>query len=384
MKIPVKFFPDSTKFDIKTLDIAPASDIYYSVRSDGLVIRLVRSIRKVSCKMNRTLFSALCLGLCTAPAWAGFTLTTTVTDIPANPRTKIQIQVWNRGTAGDFGNNINTFDGLDGVALRAVIHSANNSATRKFSFNVGDFEGGEFGGDGEPETLDLSFVGNTNLYGFVRAANSGNTYTGIEPITVIAPNNPWQQGSGYFEVAVVQVGNNTAANTSPGYTAIMLLVDDGAVVNLSGALGGNAGPDIPFTLSNIRATGVVAPSNFNGAPYIYLDTYYVDAFSDGSLSFTADVEDPENQVVTTTATGLPSFVDLVTSPGAPSEFTLENNRPLTPLDQGNYPVVIRTTDPNGSYAEKEIMLRILQPIPEPATMMVLGGIGLVTLRRRRI
>jgi len=318
--------------------------------------------------------SVLFVGLSAIPAFAGFTTTTTVQNL-AGPLTRISIAVQNNGMGGVFGNGINTFDGLDGVRVRAVVGTSTGLAKR-FRFATADYIGGNGLGDGVIDTLDLFNSQSTTLYSYVRAYVAANTYTGIHPYPIVVENNPWQYGSNYLEAAVVQTGNNPDANSSPGYTAILLLVEDGAPVNVSGAFGGNDGPQVNFTLNNINGTYT------NGAPYLEIDRYYIDTAPGGSFSFAGDAIDPDNQTVTTSVIGLPSFATLVATPNAPAEFTIENNRPLTPADVGEYTFVVRATDPGGAYSETEMAVRI-QAIPEPISLMMLSGFGFAALRRRR-
>jgi hypothetical protein len=92
-------------------------------------------------------------------------------------------------------------------------------------------------------------------------------------------------------------------------------------------------------------------------------------------------DDDAADTVTVTSSPLPTFVSLLGTPGNPSSFGLTGTRVLTDADIGVYDITFTATDNATAPLSDTATLRI-RVIPEPATLGLLAGAGLLALRRR--
>jgi hypothetical protein len=300
-------------------------------------------------------------------ALAGFTVTAVRTNINASLD---RVDIFALNTGGGTGTQ------LKGVSLN---YSTPNGSRVYFTGTDTEVDGnGDPAPDGIVDTVDLFNLSTTANKSLIRAntTSTNNSYVGVSPSPLYTQPNPWIDGTTTFAVSIANLGT-TQASSGTGFRFARLFTDASSQGTVAGQIGGDIGTAQPYTVS------WGAPTNVAPTVAVSVSPLVIDVSPAGleSGSTVISAADSDGTVASLVAGVLPAVLAdniSITGPAAgPKTLSLSG---LTYSDLGSYSIVFTATDNLGATGTGTVLINI---VPEPATLGLLAGAGLVALRRRK-
>lgn len=315
--------------------------------------------------MRRTLIAAAALSAATvaSSAFAGFTFSATQQPDVAGYSVFL-IRAINDGVGS--GTELDGYD---------LTFTMNAGTTAHFNVLDSDF-------DGTPDTADLVNTGNGNA-GFLRVGAFGTTSI-VSTTPALGPTqpNPWDAINSW-SIAAISTGSENATGTGAVIARLFQTGGQDAGGSFTGQIGGSEGSAIPVTFS----WGAGGPGP-NDAPEVTVNpnAVTIDIASQTSFGPVAVTATDDSAVASLVAGTVPAQIaDNITITGATTGPLSVSGTGFTAADVGTYMIDFTATD-DGNPALTDVgtfTLTINNTIPEPATLSLLAGLGLLGLRRRK-
>lgn len=313
--------------------------------------------------MRRTLIAAAALSAATvaSSAFAGFTFTATQSQVAGYEVFLIRA----------INDGVDTGTELDGYDLTFTM---NAGTTAHFNVLDSDF-------DGTPDTADLVNTGNANA-GFLRVGAFGTTsIVSTTPALGPAQPNPWD-AINTWSIAAISTGAETATGAGAVIARLFQTGGQDAGGSFTGQIGGNEGSAIPVSFSWGAQGEVNNPPELTINPVaVSIDVASQTSFGPVAVSATDD-----SSVASIVAGSINAQIaDNISITGASTGPLEINGSGFGPEDVGVYTIDFTATD-DGNPALTDVgtfTLTITNTIPEPATLSLLAGLGLLGLRRRK-
>lgn len=315
--------------------------------------------------MRRTLIAAAALSAATvaSSAFAGFTFSATQQPDVAGYSVFL-IRAINDGVGS--GTELDGYD---------LTFTMNAGTTAHFNVLDSDF-------DGTPDTADLVNTGNGNA-GFLRVGAFGTTSI-VSTTPALGPTqpNPWDAINSW-SIAAISTGSENATGTGAVIARLFQTGGQDAGGSFTGQIGGSEGSAIPVTFS--WGAGGPGPNN---PPTVSIDTpnVLVDLASQTSFATaTVTAADPDGNLASLTAGTVPAQIaDNISISGSSTGPLTIDGTGFTAADVGTYTIDFTAMD-SGDPALSAMATFTLEVrnVPEPATLSLLAGLGLLGLRRRK-
>jgi hypothetical protein len=297
-------------------------------------------------------------------AFAGFSFSHTTTT--SGGRQAVNIFALNNG-AGGTGTNISGVDwNYAGSPVRFVVADTNENEV--------------------PDTVDFNArVAGQSWVGLATGANTA--YVGVSPNGSEVEPSPFLS-IGSFALAMADLAGGRPASSGAGAQIARLISATGTEAptgRIFGQIGGNTGSAVPF---EYIFGGVVDPNP--NPPSFSLDVYnlVLDLGTSGSAAgaVAASATDPDaGQTVTITNGALPAYVTAAGSNPRDFSGAIDSLAAMAAgWDRVNPLVtdVALTATDSGNPAKTDSAILRISIIPEPTTLGLLAGAGLLALRRR--